>query len=357
MRARVLFLLVLIAASGCTTPAHSWRTLHGERPIIIAHRGDSGNYPEHTDAAYRSAMALGADFIEADIVMTKDGVAICRHDLYLSKTTDIAAHREYASRKRTLNGRSDWFAFDFTHKEIESLRAVQPFAGRDQSYNGQFGIPTLRGLYTGYEAWRKELGLPHNACGLYIEIKKPMAHLRIDPQLDLWRSLSIADGSYRMSGKVPPGVYFQCFDRGLIEEMANTGRLPLPTIWLSSDPIDFDDLPKGIAGLGLSKQLIDIKDGRSRLVDEAHQRGLLVHVWTFRDDQLDGTGYDNGQAEIEAYLRAGVDGVFTDFPATGLAARRAIAEALGAEQHDREPLSVRIHKNSPRRFLRRRPRR
>jgi len=322
-----LFLLYsLLLMTGCQSAMqdYPWRTLDGEPPIIIAHRGDSGHYPEHTLAGYRSAMKKGADFIEADVVLTRDGVAVCRHDLYLSTSTDIASRPEFADRRRVFKNRNDWFVFDLTYDELKTLRAKQPCADRDPSHNGKYPIPTLSDLYTNYERWRDELGLSHGDCGLYIELKKPAEHLEVDPTLDVFSQVVIQDGSYRMSGEIPPKIFLQCFDRKTIEQLASHGRLPLPTIWLTSDPVDFDNLPKGIKGLGVNKDLIDIVDGQSAFIDAAHEKGLVVHVWTFRDDRINSTGYDTGQAEIEAYLRAGVDGVFTDFPATGIAARQAV---------------------------------
>src|SRR5499427_1636797 len=121
-------------------------TLAGERPLVIAHRGASGYLPEHTLEAYSLAIDLGADFIEPDLVATKDGVLIARHEPMLSGTTDVAEHPEFAARRltRKIDGVdvTDWFATDFTLAEIRQLRAKQAMAERDQSKNGTFLIPT-----------------------------------------------------------------------------------------------------------------------------------------------------------------------------------------------------------------------
>ena len=125
-----------------------WNTLDGKRPLVIGHRGASGYLPQHTLASYELAIAQGADFIEPDLVSTKDGHLIARHEPVLDGTTDVASRPEFAHKKTTklLDGipTTAFFASDFTLAEIKQLRAIQPHADRPQQFNGQFEIPTLK---------------------------------------------------------------------------------------------------------------------------------------------------------------------------------------------------------------------
>ena len=148
-------------------------TLTGERPIIIAHRGASGLYPEHTALAYRTAIEQGADFIEPDLVMTKDGVLIARHDHYLSATTNIAEHPEFADRKRVLQtplgDQEDWWADDFTLAELKTLKARQQFPTRSMEYNDQLDILTFDEVID----IALEAAANGRPVGLHVEAKAP----------------------------------------------------------------------------------------------------------------------------------------------------------------------------------------
>ncbi|HIK55043.1 MAG TPA: esterase-like activity of phytase family protein [Synechococcales cyanobacterium M55_K2018_004] len=150
------------------------KTLNQATPLVIGHRGASGILPEHTLEAYRLAIAQGADFIEPDLVITKDGILIARHEPYLSSTTDVASRPEFANRRTTklVDGVSitDWFAEDFTLAEIKTLRAVQPFPDRDQSFNGQFQVPTLAEVIDLVKQVEAETG---RKIGIYPETKHP----------------------------------------------------------------------------------------------------------------------------------------------------------------------------------------
>lgn len=335
-------LLAMLASLGCATQADTspWRTLDGKPPIVIAHRGDSGSFPEHTLAGYQSAIDKGADLIEPDIVMTKDGVPICRHDLELGKTTDVAKRPAFADR-----GAGGYQAADFTLEEIKQLRAVQQVKGRDGSMDGRFAVPTLADLI--------ELVYQHNKThgtkvGLLIEIKAPAKHRQLG--LDVTKASYDAVQKQAAQGRRVP-VVFQCFDREACERLASWGVYRVD--WLTSKAFSFDDLPKGIGGLGLGKSLIEIKDGRLALIDRAHSMGLRVHAWTFRDDGLPkGMDRRHPEREMLPYLQAGLDGVITDFPETGVAARRSIAEVEPIVEQV-PPLSQRVRENSPRRYLRR----
>lgn len=344
MLIRFLSLVILFVATlGCATQpiTQPWPTLDGKPPIVIAHRGDSGSFPEHTLAGYQSALDKGADLIEPDIVMTKDGVPICLHDLELSKTTDVATRTAFADRKA--NG---YQAAEFTLDEIKQLRAVQHAKGRDRSMDDRFAVPTLDELI--------ELVYQHNQthgtnAGLLIEIKAPTKHRAMG--LDVSKaSFDVVKEQATQGRRVP--VVFQCFDRAACERLGGWGGYRVD--WLTSKAFSFDDLPKGIGGLGLSKSLIELEDGRSQIIDKAHGLGLRVHAWTFRDDKLpQGMDREHPENEMLPYLRAGLDGVITDFPETGVAARELVVKELEAAAKDK-PLSQRVRENSPRRYLRRR---
>lgn len=336
----VLILVVAVHACGCvleTAPPNTyWKTLDGEPPLVIAHRGDSGNYPEHTLLAYESALIKQADFIEPDIVLTKDAVPICRHDRSLLGSTDIAAGK-------SIDRARDWASTNFTRQEIKQARAIQPVKGRPVA-NTLLTVPTLHEAVELVERHRLIHGDDSGAepaKGLYIEIKEPAAHR--EAGLDVSKAVLDLLAHHRSSG-AKLNVILQCFDRAEAQRLAM--MTDDPVVWLSADPVDFNNLPKGIAGLGLNKRLFELVEDkderrvRSPLVDAIHARGLFVHAWTFRDDQV-GLGYDDAESEIEAYFEAGVDGVFTDFPETGIAAREEIAD-----QWRREPASMRAQKSS-----------
>ena len=198
------------------------------KPIVIAHRGASGELPEHTLEAYERAIEQGADFIEPDLVMTKDGVLVARHDPWLSDSTDIAEHPEFADRKTTLtdpSGRelSDWFVWDFTADEIATLRATQTRPGRDQSYNGQFAIPTFKSVLAlaGRANRDKNPGQTSSLVGVYPELKWPSHHRA--------RGLEIGDAalsvlSEAMSLKDVPEI--GCVDEPCVFVEEDAGLVP-----------------------------------------------------------------------------------------------------------------------------------
>ncbi|MFN3671505.1 MAG: glycerophosphodiester phosphodiesterase family protein, partial [Bosea sp. (in: a-proteobacteria)] len=165
--------------------AQTLPTLNGERPLVVGHRGAPGTLPEHTLEGYRLAIAQGVDFIEPDLVATKDGVLVARHEPMLSGTTDVSTRPEFASRKTTrkVDGvdTTDWFAGDFTLAEIKTLRAKQAFADRDQSHNGKYKIPTLQEVIDLAKAESARTG---RTIGIYPETKHPIFHAAIGLPLE-----------------------------------------------------------------------------------------------------------------------------------------------------------------------------
>ena len=290
-------------------------------PVVIAHRGASGYLPEHTLAAYRLGIDQGADYIEPDLVMTKDGHLVARHDIYLSTTTDVASRLEFSDRKRTFQGKEDWFIFDFTLAEIETLRAVQPWPKRDQSFNGNYKIPTFQEII--------KLVKNHNAAsdtkvGLYPEMKQPSVFVSksLDPTDLLLKAFSQMEES-----DIP--FYFQCFDADYLISLRPKTTAKLIMLLYEVDDnanrtrkpnIPFSAFETSIDGVGVSKGLLVNFDGSpSSFVSDAHEKGLAVHVWTLRDDNV-APGFASVKEELKAVLSAGVDGIFADFPDTARAA-------------------------------------
>ncbi|MEM0986254.1 MAG: glycerophosphodiester phosphodiesterase family protein [Pseudomonadota bacterium] len=295
-------------------------TLTGAPPIIIAHRGASGLYPEHTLEAYEVAIDQGADFIEPDLVMTSDGVLVARHERYLSLSTDVETRPEFAERKtvKQINGRplEDWFVEDFSLSELKSLRARQTRAGRSQEFDDRFAIPTFTEIL-GLVAITNQTG---QRLGVYPELKDPsyFASIGLDMRTAVLDALETAD---LRSLNAP--VFIQSFEPGVLQTIAETS--PWPVIQLlpvqDADAPTLAEIAVYADGVGPSKALMDDHvDGAGAFVSRAHAEGLLVHPYTYRDDALPG-GVSNIQDELNAAFAAGVDGVFVDFPATAVAVR------------------------------------
>ncbi|MCX6130063.1 MAG: glycerophosphodiester phosphodiesterase family protein, partial [Proteobacteria bacterium] len=211
----------------------SFSTLNGEAPLVIGHRGASGYRPEHTLASYRLAMELGADFVEPDLVMTRDGVLVARHEPNIIDTTDILQHPEFASRQTTkrvdgtqVNG---FFVEDFTLAEIKTLRAVQSRSYRDQSFNGLYEIPTFREIIQLVLQYEKATG---RAVGIYPETKHP-SYFRAN---GLPLEQALIDTLVESGFVNPKRVFIQSFEvsnlRDIVKPLLAEKRLTLPLIQL-----------------------------------------------------------------------------------------------------------------------------
>lgn len=317
--------LLGLAMAGCASTAMTARwpapTLDGARPLLIAHRGASGERPEHTLEGYRLAIAEGADCIEPDLVITKDGVLVSRHDTYLSTTTDVAAHPEFASRKRVspdpeFPTREDWWVADFTLAELKTLRAVQSFRGRSKAYDGQFSIPTFAEVLALAKSSRTRAGEP--VC-VYPEAKAPAYHARLGHEM-----LAPILAALREAGLDQPGapVFLQSFEPAFVKRAFDLSYGPT-IVLLAGSRADYDKALATYEGVpqwnavGITHPMVIDRDGKSTgLVEAAHAQGLAVHIWTYRDDAPPYSPQPMPEA-MAAALRLGVDGVFTDFPATG----------------------------------------
>ena len=289
-----------------------WNTLDAAPTRIIAHRGASGPMPEHTLAAYALAWEQGADVIEPDLVVSRDGQLIIRHDRQLSRSTDITRLPQFATRLCE----GDWWIEQFSREELAQLRAVQPFAQRDPSHDGQWPIPEFGDALI----WAEGVARQRAPLRLYPELKHPayFAELGIDP---VPRFIEAVRGVDPMQVE----LWVQCFELVPLRRVRESTGLPV--FLLLDEHADWRDaLDRHAAeldGFGVAKALLHDGSGRpSGLVREAHARGSQVHAWTYRDDVLP-LGVDCVEDELDFAFAQGVDAVFCDFPATGVA-RRAV---------------------------------
>jgi glycerophosphoryl diester phosphodiesterase len=290
-----------------------WSTLNGAAPQIIAHRGASGQFPEHVLPGYQAALEQGADIIEPDLVMSRDGVLICRHDLGLARSTDIARRAEFAARRRD----GDWWCWEFDAEELFALGAVQPFTARDQSLNGRFGPP---GFAQAIDWAAHQARARGTAVLLYPELKHPseLAARGLDPV-----PAFVAEAAGR-----PPEVELmvQCFEPAPLRRVVESSGLPgMLLVDSRGDPqAALRRHADWLSGLALSKRWLLGADGAA-LVRQVHQAKLSVDAWTLRDDQP-AEGFADVHSELRQLIEIGVDRLFCDFPATGVAVRAALVE-------------------------------
>jgi len=293
-----------------------------KKPIIIAHRGACGYLPEHTIEAYQLAIDLGADFIEPDMVFTKDGHLIARHDHYLSTTTNVADHPEFADRKTTRPDHEgeDWFSEDFTLAEIKTLRAKQAMKNRNHDADGKFEIPTIAEVF----ALTRANGITSKrdvALGVYPETKLPGYFKSIG--LDYEPAL-IAELEKANWWADPFPLFVQSFEADILKALKRS-RPELPLIMLieSKDMLLLEEYAKFVDGIGPFKGLLATTQGISTgVIEQAHKLGMDVHPWTFRSDQLPDV-FASPQAEYDFFFDLGVDGVFSDFCNDARAAKLA----------------------------------
>ncbi|WP_235529940.1 glycerophosphodiester phosphodiesterase [Nocardioides sp. Root151] len=345
------------ASAGAAPAAAAAAKERTTEPIVIGHRGASGYRPEHTLASYRLAIRMGADYVEPDLVSTSDGVLVARHENEIGGTTDVADHPEFADRRttKTIDGKpiTGWFTEDFTLDELKTLRAKErlPQVRPDNTrYDGQFEIPTLDEVLA---MVREESKRTHRRIGVYPETKHPTYFDSIGLSLEepLLRTLR----RHHLDRRNAP-VILQSFETANLRDLDARTDLPIAQLIDGSgapydlvaagDPRTYKDLtkPENLAdiasyadGLGAHKDLVLPRDASgatgepSALVDDAHDAGLTVHVWTLRDENqfmatnfrigTDPNAKGDSRAEAFAFFDAGVDGVFTDYTDTIVAAR------------------------------------
>jgi glycerophosphoryl diester phosphodiesterase len=382
MRIALAAALAALVTAGTPALAQTFKTLDGKPPLVIGHRGASGYLPEHTLESYKLAIAQGADFIEPDLVMTRDGYLIARHEPMLGSTTDVDARPEFAARKRKMlvDGieTEDWFASDFTMAEIRQLRARQPMKERDQSHNGKYLVPMFQEIVDLAKAESARLG---RTIGVYPETKHPTLHMALG--LPLEGSLVAVLNQNGWTDKSAP-VIIQSFETANLrflrkltnvrlvqlvdaDDVAADGSIVLAApsdkpydFAVTGDKRTFRDLltkeglkeirtyadgvgpwkpyliPSRVT-LGADGKPVDLNndgkiDGQDRVMMEptsviadAHAVGLFVHTWTFRSEprRLAATFKGDPAAEYRLFYGAGVDGLFSDFPDAAVKARAA----------------------------------
>lgn len=343
------------------------------RPIIIGHRGASGYVPEHTLASYFLAIQQGADYAEPDLVMTKDGVLVARHENEISGTTDVAEHRRFARRRATkvVDGveLTGWFTEDFTLAELKTLRArerIPEIRPANTRFDRHFEIPTFEeilGLIGALNAERRRLlkanasavkrggALLRHPIGVYPETKHPSYFDGLGLSMD--RPLLKALARHGYKGPTAP-VFIQSFEVGNLKRLRRKTSVPMvQLVDATGTPFDLPTTPyaeiiapKGLKdvatyanAIGPNKSLViprDANEGLGKptsLVKNAHRAGLGVHPWTFRAENHflpgnlrrgpDATQPGDLTSELQAFLATGIDGFFTDHPDIGA---RVVAE-------------------------------
>jgi glycerophosphoryl diester phosphodiesterase len=359
-RLELLALAALVALiAGVASAAGGASGVGRDEVLVIGHRGASGYRPEHTLAAYRLAIELGADYIEPDLVSTKDRVLVARHENEIGGTTDVASHPEFAARRTTkvIDGVpvTGWFTEDFTLAELKTLRAkerIPALRPTNAAFDGLYEVPTLQEVI--------DLAQEHGV-GIYPETKHPTYFDGIGRSLEEPLVATLSRNGYT---KRSSPVFIQSFEVSNLKELNGMTKVPLVQLIsdvgkpydfvVSGDPRTYADLatPAGLReiaryadGAGPNKNLIVPRDSANRLlaptrfVQNAHRAGLVVHPWTFRkensflpEDFREGNpaspvylaAMGDLPGELELFYRLGVDGVFTDNPDVAVATRTAL---------------------------------
>ncbi|HUN77114.1 MAG TPA: glycerophosphodiester phosphodiesterase family protein [Steroidobacteraceae bacterium] len=373
--------LSLLWMTGLAHAADALKTLDGKPPLIIGHRGLPGLYPEEVIPGYKAAIAAGTDALELDLQSSKDGVLFACHNVYLSDTTDVAQHPEFAARKksRMLDGvptGPDWYISDFTAAELKTLRVRQPLAFRSKQYDGLYPMATFQEIID--LAKQAMAANPHRRINIYPETKNPLYQRQLGLPLERKLLAMLTKAGWNTPDSP---VFVQSFDSASLKLMRKlglktkvvqlidgtdidyrTGAITYtspdtakPASWLAAhDPRTFAAMvtPAGLAevktyadGIGPWKEYIISARGLdaagkpvsslseadntppTSLIADAHRAGLFVHAYTFRNEPqyLTKTYHGDPKAEYKAFFALGVDGVFTDFSTT---ARETLTEWL-----------------------------
>jgi glycerophosphoryl diester phosphodiesterase len=348
---------ILGAIAMTSLPAHASES---NRPIVIGHRGASGYVPEHTLTSYFIAVQQGADYIEPDLVSTKDGILVARHENEISGTTNVATHKEFASRKttKTIDGKpvEGWFTEDFTLAELKMLRArerLPQIRPANTRFDGQFEIPTLDEILSMVRALERMRGTDAPRIGVYPETKHPSYFRSINLPLEGTLLRTLKRWGYR--GKDAP-VFIQSFEVGNLQALRKKTQIQLVQLMEgSSAPYDlaargdartYADLATA-AGLrevaqyadviGVDKSMVIPRDTNdslltpTSLVNDAHAAKLKVHVWTMRAENYflpkdfrssnDPAAWGDLAGETAKLLATGIDGLFSDHPDIAARAR------------------------------------
>jgi glycerophosphoryl diester phosphodiesterase len=371
----------LIIAACASQPSITIKTLDGNPPLIIGHRGLPGLYPEEVIAGYRAAIAAGTDALELDLQSSSDGVLFACHNVFLSDTTDVAEHPEFASRKKSrmvdgvMTG-PEWYFSDFSAVELKTLRVKQPIAARSKQYDGLYPMATFQEIIdlakqttavdskrriniypeTKNPIYQRQLGLPLeekllamlNKEGwntadspVFVQSFEP-ASLKQMRKLGLkTKVVQLIDGAgidyktgaitYESPDSAKPFSWLQAGDARTFAAMITPAGLAEIKAYADGiGPWKFYILPaQGVDAAGNAVTALDQASNMAptSVIAEAHKAGLFVHPYTFRDEAENLTKTYNGdpKAEYKAYFDLGTDGIFTDFSTTG---RIALTEWL-----------------------------
>jgi glycerophosphoryl diester phosphodiesterase len=350
--------ICLLLALPAAAPARPHHGHHHAKPLVIGHRGASGYRPEHTLASYALAAKLGADYIEPDLVSTKDGVLVARHEPNITDTTNVADHPEFAGRQKTktIDGvtATGWFTEDFTLRELKTLRAKERLPAirpQNTAYDGKFEIPTFQEVLDLRARLSREL---HRPLGVYPETKHPtyFRSLGLPIEPGLVRALN-RNGLNRRGAP----VFVQSFEQDNLRALRPWLKVPLvqlldeaplhpagdpskPTYGELATPAGLQSIAEYADGVGPWKNYIvprnddDSSGTPTSFVRDAHAAGLVVHPYTFRREnayvplELRSSTIPKEigdlKTEIRQFFALGVDGVFTDNADIGVAARRSI---------------------------------
>ncbi|WP_086661313.1 glycerophosphodiester phosphodiesterase [Lentzea kentuckyensis] len=355
--ARGLAAVVVVFAGAVVASLPSASAHDDKGPIVIGHRGASAYRPEHTLASYELAARMGADFVEPDLVSTKDGKLVARHENEIGGTTDVSTKPEFSDRQKTkvIDGTpiTGWFTEDFTLAELKTLRAkerIPAIRPRNTLYDGRFEVPTFQEVIDLTKRLSREL---HREIGIYPETKHPTYFQSIGLALEpkLVDALN-KNGLNRRNAK----VYVQSFEVANLKQLNKSLRVPLVQLIngsgapydfvVSGDKRTYADLvtPAGLRevrgyadGVGITKDLIIPRDAGGFLkqpttvVEDAHKVGLIVHSWTFRNENsflpadfrssADPAAYGRAFEEYDLFFKQGLDGVFADNPDTAIEAK------------------------------------
>ncbi|MER6215893.1 glycerophosphodiester phosphodiesterase [Streptomyces sp. NPDC001674] len=377
-RRTVLGAAVLAAGTGVglsAGPASAAAAGHGGGyrdlpvPLVIGHRGSSGYRPEHTLGSYQLALDLGADVVEQDLVPTKDGHLVCRHENEIGGTTDVADHPEFAGRRttKTVDGVSvtGWFTEDFTLAELRTLRAkerIPAIRQRNTLYDGRWPVPTFEEVLRWADREGKRRG---KQVWLHVETKHPTYFRGLG--LGLEEPLAALLRRYGRDGR-NAAVFLQSFEPSSIQRLSRLVSAPRVVLlsaaktrpWdfeVAKDPRTVADLvtPEGLKwiagfaqGIGPTLDLIVPRtaDGKlaapTTLVRDAHARGLVLHPYTARNENTflpaeyrkgtDPNAYGDAFGAFKRYFELGIDAIFTDNPDTGLLAAEAFRPGRGVNR-------------------------
>jgi glycerophosphoryl diester phosphodiesterase len=344
--------ITAVEAASTVQDSRHWNTLDGKQPLVIAHRGASGYRPEHTIASYTLAIEMGADYIEPDLVATRDGHLIARHEPLLDDTTDVKSRPQFAPRRSTkmLDGKSvtGFFASDFTLAEIKQLRAMQSNPARSKEYDGRFEIPTFEEIL---DLAERESAKRGRTIGIYPETKHPSFHLALNLPLE---ERLLAALQRRKLDRPDGPVFIQSFESANLQYLHTKTKLPLVQL-LDDGALQYDSAGRRVVGVKIPQY--DDKRGatppqsledvakyanaigpwkrqimrdvgapqllQTTVIEQAHAAGLRVHTYTFRTEPATlAPEYRNDpQLEYRQFYALGIDGVFSDFPDAALQAR------------------------------------